>query len=683
MPSNRRPGGLAAALEEERLELASEHRSSSTHRNSTTGYAPPRRSILDTATGPSPGFIAPRHGSIAGIGVGVTPPAGRGYQDSQSPQTSSPLPSPPMPNESTETPSSSASSTPLSTPVTTPKAPYTSLKTAPPPLKRPDPPATKGKEKSGDKKTNSPETRRPSIRWDSGVDMPPSASGSRRFGPPEKAPRSLPGKNAMAAVMSGFDLKVGLPSFSRGRDSSRNASKRGTSLDSHLPSPARRAQSGSPARRLPNSSLRTPVSDTPKPAADKTKEIKSEGTDDKLLQLPASRRGSTETDARGSASGDERLYDSDNNASESSEEEEDSSSSGDESSPESNTEEVKRGRKKTPGRGSSAEDSKTASDETNDEQTRFKGPELIHSSKTGPMPKSPEVQLQTGFDPPSVLNTPFGSDDEAELSDIKRAQKLSIQMSSIDNSVRNRSIRTIIRGDYTSMQEDAEGGRRRQRKYLVTTDLSEESVYALEWTIGTILRDGDTMFAVFAMHEETGTQIGEGYKATEDVAAVVGSQTAETVQKSQNDSSNLPRALFNRLGSGTDSRPGSVDARRMSKAEAERAHAVHLISQTCVRLLRKTLLQVRVAVEVIHCKSPKNIITEAIDGLDPTLVVVGARGRGALKGVLLGSFSNYLVQNSSVPVMVARRKLKKKSKTNVRLSNNLTAPKKLAAARVD
>lgn len=237
---------------------------------------------------------------------------------------------------------------------------------------------------------------------------------------------------------------------------------------------------------------------------------------------------------------------------------------------------------------------------------------MIHSSKTGPMLKTPEVQPQINLDPPSALNTPFGSDDEAELSDIKRAQKLSIQMSSIDNSVRNRSIRTIIRGDYINMQEDAEGGRRRQRKYLVTTDLSEESVYALEWTIGTILRDGDTMFAFFAMHEETGTQIGEGYKATEDVAAVVGSQTAETLEKSPNDSSNLPRALFSRLGSGTDSRPGSVDARRMSKAEAERAHAVQLISQTCVRLLRKTLLQVRVAVEVIHCKSPKNMITEAV-----------------------------------------------------------------------
>ncbi|KAL4870090.1 hypothetical protein BDV12DRAFT_195696 [Aspergillus spectabilis] len=693
MPSGRRPGGLAAALEEERLELAAEHRSTSAHRKSSA-HAPHRRSILDTATTPSPGFAAPRHGSIAGIGVGVTPPAGRNYQDSPPTSTSDPTESTEPTTEMTEIPSSSTSTTPsptpTTTPATTPKTPYTSLKTAPPPLKRPDPPATNDRGRNGDKKSTSPEARRPSIRWDSGVDMPPSANGSRRFGPPqEKAPRTLPGKNAMAAVMSGFDLKVGLPSFSRGRDSSRGTSKRGTSLDSHLPSQSRRAQSGSPTRRLPNSNLRSSISGPPKPASDTTNASKAEAADEKLLQSSTTRRGSAETDAKASASGDERLYDSDNNASESSEEEEESSSD-EETGSENTSEDVKRGRTKVADRDSSSEDntvevSKPASDETDGEQSKSEGPELLHSSKTGPMPKTSEVQLQTNYDSPSVLNTPFGSDDEAELSDIKRAQKLSIQMSSVDNSVRNRSIRTIIRGDYTSMQ-DAEGGRRRQRKYLVTTDLSEESVYALEWTIGTILRDGDTLFAVFAMHEETGTQIGDGAKATQDVAAVVGSQTAETAQNTQIDSNpNLSRAILGRLGSGTDSRPGSVDARAMSKAEAERSHAVQLISQTCVRLLRKTLLQVRIAVEVIHCKSPKNMITEAIDGLEPTLVIVGARGRSALKGVLLGSFSNYLVTHSSVPVMVARKKLKKKAKnkTNVRLSNNLTAPKKLSSARVD
>lgn len=174
-----------------------------------------------------------------------------------------------------------------------------------------------------------------------------------------------------------------------------------------------------------------------------------------------------------------------------------------------------------------------------------------------------------------------------------------------------------MRGDFGNVLEETEGGRRRRRKYMVTTDLSEESVYALEWTIGTILRDGDTLFAVCAINEETSTgpsvQIGEGAKAMQDSAMVVGSQTEETARKSQNDPSTyLPRAIRDRLGSGSDSKSNSVDAKGISKAESDRMHAVETISQTCVRLLRKTLLQVRIAVEVIHCKSPKHMITEAV-----------------------------------------------------------------------
>ena len=121
------------------------------------------------------------------------------------------------------------------------------------------------------------------------------------------------------------------------------------------------------------------------------------------------------------------------------------------------------------------------------------------SRKTG-------VHPNTSFDyTASAANTPVGSEDEADLCDLKKAQNLSINMSTIDNSVPNRVIRTIVRGDFALVQEEADQGRLRQRKYLVATDLSEESVYALEWTIGTILRDGDTLYAVYAVDEETGT----------------------------------------------------------------------------------------------------------------------------------------------------------------------------------
>lgn len=223
------------------------------------------------------------------------------------------------------------------------------------------------------------------------------------------------------------------------------------------------------------------------------------------------------------------------------------------------------------------------------------------------------VHPQTSFDippphPRSASGTPYGSEDEAEKEDIHRAQKLQISMSAIDNRVPNRSIRTIIRGDFAGLQEEADGGRRRQRKYLVALDLSEESVYALEWTIGAVLRDGDTMFAIYAMHEDasaSSVQVGDGAKAMQDATAVVGTQTREATL-------NHGRALLGRLGPGTASKSTSAEGRAALTAEAERVKAVETISNTCINLVRKTLLKVRIAVEVIHCKSPKLLVTEAV-----------------------------------------------------------------------
>ena len=230
---------------------------------------------------------------------------------------------------------------------------------------------------------------------------------------------------------------------------------------------------------------------------------------------------------------------------------------------------------------------------------------------------------QTSFDIPtprvqSVAGTPYGSEDEAEIGDIHRAQKLSISMSAIDNGVHNRSIRTIVRGNFSSLQDQGDGSRRRRRKYLVATDLSEESVYALEWTIGTVLRDGDTIYAIYVVHEDSTTtsavQVGEGAKVMKDATAVVGSQTKEA---NQNHGS---RTILGRLGTGTANKTHSTDSRASSMAEAERERAVETVSQTCVKLLRKTVLQVRIAVEVIHCKNPKSMITEAVSFLPTSLM---------------------------------------------------------------
>ncbi|PLB55774.1 hypothetical protein P170DRAFT_49759 [Aspergillus steynii IBT 23096] len=695
--SSRKPGriqSLAAALEEERLELAGEleARSAASRRNQS---ATTTRSFQDVAPSPeSPETLPPRHGSIAGIGVGVTPPSNRRSWHDPAPAPSlrvnTTVASPPTAAASHSTSSSPEKEFGPSAATTTTRRFSDNAALDKKKLAEAHPGQT-----SHSAATSPVASKpKPSIRWDDSVVMSPSATSyslNRRANrAADKSSNKPPQtKNAMAAVMSGLDLKVGLPSFTRGRDSSRNNTARGTSLDSRLSS-SRLGRSSSPKNRWLGSSSRNSSSNPGKPAPEKAKPVETANADKPQATptpppapVPAPTQGGETADAdkKPLTSGDERLakdmYDSENNPIETSDEDADDSSTSDDDDDDSTTE---RGRKPTvdiilPPRTSSAGSAKTGppplpveekestscffslslfplnplimfrnyflgsrpSTDSNIADAEEKS-DYSHSSKQGPIPKRPDVHPRTSFDSAaSMPNTPFGSDDEAELSDIKRAQQMGIQMSAIDSSVQNRSIRTIIRGDYSKQSGELDGGRRRQRKYLVATDLSEESVYALEWTIGTILRDGDTMFAVCAMHDETAAsntpQVGDNAKAMQDAAAVIGSQTEETAQKPQNDSStNLSRAILGRLGPGTDSKPGSVDARGMSKIESERVRSVEVISQTCVRLLRKTLLQVRVAVEAIHCKSPKHMITEAIDGLDPTLVIVGARGRSALKG---------------------------------------------------
>ncbi|KAI9652277.1 MAG: hypothetical protein M1829_001686 [Trizodia sp. TS-e1964] len=314
--------------------------------------------------------------------------------------------------------------------------------------------------------------------------------------------------------------------------------------------------------------------------------------------------------------------------------------------------------------------------------------------------KKKEVHPATSFSQSnSSFATPLNSETEADLSDIRRAQRMQVNISPIKSFPEtSRSLQTIIRGEFFRMQQEAEAKKGRSRSYLVATDLSDEAAHALEWTIGTVLRDGDTLMAYYAVDEEIGTGkdndnlqsmgIGEGGVAAKDNVEITGPLTTQAARTLKNSVRGVSPLSVAHLTSRSSSVAKSPDGRKLSKSEQERYHASNEIAQLCVRLLRKTRLQVRVIIEIVHCKSPKHLITEAIDHLEPTLVILGSRGRSALKGVLLGSFSNYLVTKSSVPVMVARKKLRKHSKhkkINPRLSNNLTVGihNSLATAKID
>ncbi|KAK0617069.1 putative universal stress protein [Immersiella caudata] len=316
------------------------------------------------------------------------------------------------------------------------------------------------------------------------------------------------------------------------------------------------------------------------------------------------------------------------------------------------------------------------------------------------------IHPATSFDlpPHSGTHTPVDSDTEADLTDIRRAQKLSFSMSQIiDTPESHRTIQIITRGEYSKLVQEAEDEHKRPRKYLVATDLSDESTHALEWAIGTVLRDGDTLLAIYCVDEETGIVPADGesgvldqHKAMKDQAAaisvVANSKTPVTPGGSALPlhvrPSPLSHVSISDRGSGPNPSP-APSSRERSKATEERFRAVHDIADRVTRLLRKTRLQVKAIVEVLHCKNPKHLITEVIDLVNPTLVILGSRGRSALKGVILGSFSNYLVTKSSVPVMVARKRLRKQTKYKrlpaTHQVNNINNPaaRSLANAKID
>ncbi|KAI8965331.1 hypothetical protein F5Y11DRAFT_354932 [Daldinia sp. FL1419] len=393
----------------------------------------------------------------------------------------------------------------------------------------------------------------------------------------------------------------------------------------------------------------------------------------------------------------------------------------------SSDEEMHRGRKLTPRAESqdSNEDGNTAKsllaaieDErkhVNATQPQYRSlfdePEITVTGPAGEKGKlgksgKPVVQPSTSFDqePLSGTQTPFDPDLDADVDAIKAAQSLQLSSTPILSTPEvHRSLRILYRGEFNRIQREAEEEHRRLRKYLVATDLSDESTHALEWAVGTVLRDGDTLIAMYCMDEEAsgsvdaGNMVPDEPKAMKEQAMAISAISKGMNRQSYRTSSPGPfriqgssmsphiRAID---GSSSNNPSPAPSSRGKSRLQEERDRAVQDITERVSKLLRKTQLQVRVIVEVIHCKNPKHLITEVIDILNPTLVILGSRGRSALKGTLLGSFSNYLVTKSSVPVMVARKRLRKKSKYQpppVKQVNNLANPsaRSLEMARVD
>lgn len=354
--------------------------------------------------------------------------------------------------------------------------------------------------------------------------------------------------------------------------------------------------------------------------------------------------------------------------------------------------------------------------------------------------------------PSSTVNSANNSENEIERDEIRTAQEMSVKLTDVFSTPEtNRSVRVIYRGEFTKVVAAAVEEHKKLRKYLVATDLSDHSAHALEWAVGTVLRDGDTLVATCCLSEEgDGNQNGNngssgngsnGADEGKDASALNPPPTqhrASSISLLTSAFSNRDSGVYgpNNGNNGAGDSASNVStgsAKEQDRLEAERQQVIEEVTAKVSKLLRRTKLQVRVIVEVLHCKNPKHLVLEMIDLIKPTLVILGSRGRSSIKGyvflffflvyrylflshllahpsfyfrcptliitlhnangkisspcsVILGSFSNYLVTKSSVPVMVARKRLRKKTRRGpMKQVNNLSNPagRSLASAKID
>lgn len=167
--------------------------------------------------------------------------------------------------------------------------------------------------------------------------------------------------------------------------------------------------------------------------------------------------------------------------------------------------------------------------------------------------------------------------------------------------------------------------KRKGRTYMVLSDLSDESRYATEWGIGTVIRDGDELIIVTVVENES------------------------------------------KVDPPT---PNPADRSTKIRNQQERQGLAYILVRQAISILQRTQLNVTITCQAWHAKNARHMLLDIVDYVEPTMAIVGSRGIGKLQGILLGSTSHYLVQKCSVPVMVARRRLKRPPRKSAHLTQH-------------
>lgn len=207
---------------------------------------------------------------------------------------------------------------------------------------------------------------------------------------------------------------------------------------------------------------------------------------------------------------------------------------------------------------------------------------------------------------------------------------------------RDRCTITLTQG-HPDVSLDESG--KRMRRYVVLSDLSEESRYAVEWAIGTVARDGDEVFVISVMENED--KVDPKHWSNRDQANKL------KVQKE-----------VGCAGSGTG---GQYSWAVLTPAPNDRitpGASGHWVAGANTPQCHRHVPGAACEERALHAARPHRLPrTHARDCRlarpQPAQGVSSVKWLLADGSILLGSTSHYLVQKSSVPVMVARRRLRR------------------------
>ncbi|GAQ86184.1 universal stress protein family protein [Klebsormidium nitens] len=151
-----------------------------------------------------------------------------------------------------------------------------------------------------------------------------------------------------------------------------------------------------------------------------------------------------------------------------------------------------------------------------------------------------------------------------------------------------------------------------QRHIVIALDSSDHAKYALDWAIENVIRSGDNVVLLSVAQKDE----------YEGQAALWGSKGSPYI----------PLVEFDIL------------------------KKYHLLDHAAIEKLQKVSKQNNIeVVGQIHYGDPRDKVVEACQQVAADLLVLGSRGLGSVKRVLLGSVSTYVVANAPCPVTVVKK----------------------------